>query len=92
MATKEWRAKYQLSSVTHLLSHASDHLPIILQIKSYNQNRIWRDRKFKFEDSWLLWDNYEVVVKEACDQVEEEVVGLGLIKEKIKLCGEELLA
>ena len=92
VVTKEWRVKYQLSSITHLSSHVSDHLPIILQIKSFSQNRIWRDRKFKFEDSWLLWDNCEAVVKEAWDQVGEEVAGLGLIKEKIKLCGEKLLA
>ena len=32
------------------------------------------------------------MVKEAWDRVGEEVVGLGLIKEKIMLYGEELLA
>ena len=30
IATKEWREKYQLSTVTHLYSHALDHLPIVL--------------------------------------------------------------
>ena len=39
-----------------------------------------------------MWDNCEAMVKEAWDRVGEEVVGLGLIKKKIKLCGEELLA
>ena len=30
VANKEWIDKYQMSNVTHLSSHASDYLPIIL--------------------------------------------------------------
>ena len=36
VATKGWREKFQLSSVAHLSSHASDHLPIILQVRSFD--------------------------------------------------------
>ena len=31
VATRSWREKFQFSTVNHLTSHASDHLPIILQ-------------------------------------------------------------
>lgn len=34
IATVEWRTKFPNSTVTHLSSHASDHLPIILQTKT----------------------------------------------------------
>ena len=54
VATKEWREKYQLSTVTHLYSHASDHLPIVLQIQSYHKQRQRREMSFKFEESWLM--------------------------------------
>ena len=36
VATKGWREKFQLSSVAHLSSHALDHLPIILQVRSFS--------------------------------------------------------
>ena len=39
VATKGWREKFQLSSVTHLSSHASDHLPILLQVRSFGPKR-----------------------------------------------------
>lgn len=31
ITTKEWREKYQLSTITHLSSHILDHLPIVFQ-------------------------------------------------------------
>ena len=65
IATKEWRGKYQLSIVTHLYSHASDHMPIILQTQSYHKQRQRRKRSFKFEESWLTWEECEEVVSEA---------------------------
>ncbi|XP_075633544.1 uncharacterized protein LOC142606010 [Castanea sativa] len=79
IATKEWKEKYQLSTVTHLYSHASDHMPIVLQTQSYHRQRQRRERSFKFEESWLLWEDCEAVVSEAwhangnssCDQMEE---------------------
>lgn len=33
VATVNWREKFPLTTVTHLPSHASDHVPIILQKK-----------------------------------------------------------
>lgn len=35
-----WRDKFPLSTVTHLLSHASDHVPIILETNSAAKSRV----------------------------------------------------
>ena len=32
--TIDWRAKFPLSNVYHLTTHASDHLPILLHVQS----------------------------------------------------------
>ena len=92
VTTKEWREKFQLSLVTHLSSHASDHLPIILQTKSFALNRFRKDRKFKFEESWFMLDDCEAVIRAAWDWVGHEAIGLSLIKEKIETCGADLFA
>ena len=92
VATKEYRENYQLSTVTHLSSHASNFLPIILQTKSYRQHRQRRDKGFKFKESWLLWNECETVMKEAWNTTGNGESGLALIKEKISTCGVNLMA
>ena len=92
VATKEWREKFQLSSVTHLSSHASDHVPSILQTKSFDLNRFRTDRKFKFEESWLMLDDCEDVIRAAWDRVGHGAAGLNSIKEKIENCRADLFA
>ena len=54
IANKEWIDKYQMSNVTHLSSHASDHLPIILQSQCYQLQRHRRGKGFKFEESMVV--------------------------------------
>ena len=88
VATKEWREKFQLSTVTHLSPHASDHLFIILQTQNYRKNRLNGKRSFKFEEAWLLWEDCEDVVKGAWNADGNGVHGLAMIKEKINACGE----
>ncbi|XP_050257533.1 uncharacterized protein LOC126702755 [Quercus robur] len=93
VATGSWRRKFPLTTVTHLSSHASDHAPIILQTRSHKQqvrNRGWRG--FKFEESWLLWEECEEVIKEAWEQSLESSSALEAIRQKIKTCGDELQA
>ena len=77
VATKEWRDKFQLSSVTHLPPHESDHLPIILQTEHLKPRK---GRKgFMFEEKWLLWEDCEEVMSEAWMIGEDRDHGLGLI-------------
>lgn len=49
VATKEWREKFQLSKIIYLSSHASNHLPILLQTQSNRNQRSFGSRGFKFE-------------------------------------------
>ena len=92
VATKEWREKYQLSTVSHLYSQASDHMPIVLQTLSYHKQRPRRERLFKFEESWLMWEECEQVVGEAWHAIGNNEVGLASVREKIKHYGSNLMA
>ena len=76
----------------HLSTHASDHLPILLDVQSFSQPRQQHGRSFKFVESWLLRIDCEEVVQEAWGKAGEERVGLAAIQEKIKVCGVELMA
>ncbi|KAL4637806.1 hypothetical protein ACB092_03G102900 [Castanea dentata] len=91
VANAEWRGEFPASTVTHLFSHASDHRPLVLQIKEWG-NKSRMSRAFKFEESWLLWEDCERVVSEAWDNVGGAHIGLNKAKDKINKCGEELVA
>ena len=92
VTTRSWRDKFQACTVHHLTSHASDHLPIILQYQICKRHETKGSQGFKFEESWLLWDECEEVIKEAWAKGGEGETGLTLAKEKIKVYGTELLA
>ena len=78
--------------MSHLPPHASDHLPILVHVKSVQRLQQKFKKGFKFEEAWLLWEDCGVVVKDAWDIGGGGELGLALIKEKIKFCGEELQA
>ena len=64
IATADWRAKFPLSTVYHLSTHASDHLPILLHVQS--SKKWYKGRKgFKFEEAWLLAEGCDEVIKNA---------------------------
>ena len=64
VANKDWIGKFQMSTITHLSSHALDHLPIMLQVQSFAQQRLRHESGFKFEESWLLLNDCEDTIKE----------------------------
>ena len=70
MAIENWQAKFPVSTVTHLHSHSSDHLPLLLQMRTYRRASAWSQRKFKFEESWLLWEECENIVHDAWNKTE----------------------
>ncbi|XP_075665004.1 uncharacterized protein LOC142634590 [Castanea sativa] len=92
VATMEWRAKFQMSIVSHLPPHASYHLLIMMHVKSVQRNQQKFKKGFKFEEAWLLWEDCGAVVKDAWDMVGGGESGLASINEKIKFYGEELQA
>lgn len=65
VANKEWLEAFFVSSMSHEFLHASDHMPLLLQIGKDNrlQRRVaWG---FKFEEVWLLSKECEELVGEA---------------------------
>ena len=78
--------------MTHLFSHASDHRPLVSQMKVDWRNRRRLSRDFKFEESWLLWEDCEKTILEAWQNAKGANTGLKRAKDKISKCGEELVA
>ena len=78
-----------MSKLIHLSSHASDNLAILLQTQTYRHQRPRGNRGFKFEETWLLWEECEVVVEGAWN-----IGGTGLanIQHRIEACKVELKA
>ena len=64
VADKDWIEKFPASSVSHLFSHASDRIPILLRTMNDKRFRGRGVGGFRFEESWLLWDDCEEVVHE----------------------------
>ena len=90
VANGDWRVKFQMSTITPLSTHASYHLPIMLKVLSFQQQRQRHGKAFKFEEAWLLSNEYEETVKEAWGKYEDGSYGLLSIKNKIHVCGLEL--
>ena len=91
-ATTNWRAKFPISLVSHLSSHASDHLPIIFHAQSSKKLGYKGQKSFKFKDAWLLFNDYEDVIKAAWEKGGAEPSGLGLVKQKVAACAMDLQA
>ena len=89
---KGWIEKFQFSNVVHLLPHASDHLLIAIQVQKFRQKHRRADRGFKFEESWLLWDDCETRVQQVWSLVGSGDSGLADVHAKIRACGDELKA
>jgi len=88
----EWKNWFPATTVTHLVSHASNHLPLIMQTRSDKEFRNRGTRGFKFEESWLLWDDCEKTVKENWISRSGSDSALVAIQEKINECGVGLQA
>lgn len=92
VASKAWRTIFPRSNVTHLHTHASDQLPILLNILDDNHMHVRGPHGFKFEESWLMWAGCEDVVIEAWGS---GIVGgstLDVIRQQIAICGRDLHA
>ena len=63
VANKDWIGKFQMRKVICLSAYALDRLPILLHVQSFAPQR--REKGFKFEESWLLMEDCEAMVKEA---------------------------
>lgn len=68
VANLGWRQKYPATTMTHLYSHASDHRPLIMHVRTDWRQRTRPHRNFKFEEMWLMWDYCEQAVRDAWDK------------------------
>ncbi|KAL0008906.1 hypothetical protein SO802_010408 [Lithocarpus litseifolius] len=91
-ANRVWMEKFPASSVSHLFSHASDHLPILLKTMKDRRVRGRGAIGFKFEENWLLWADCEESVIEAWAKGGGDSSGLRGVRDHIKTCGVELYA
>ena len=92
IANKDWIEKFPASSVSHLFSHASNHIPILLRTMNDRQLKGRGAGGFKFEESWLLWDDCEEVVLEAWTKRRQGNPGLKGVRDRIQGCGDDLHA
>ena len=92
MVNCEWKDKFSASTLTHGFSHASDHVPILLQIGTNRDFRGVGSRGIRFEEPWLMWDDCEGVVMDSWVNSGGEVGGLSAMVDKIKGCRADLMA
>ena len=92
MANTEWRSKFLASTIAHLMSHASNHLPILMHSRSDKVFRSSGTRGFKFEEGRLLWADCEQTVEEAWKVRGKSGLAMAIIQEKIHECGAGLNA
>ena len=93
VANLGWRERFPASTTTHLFSHASDHAPLLLQTMADHGMRSRGVNGFKFEESWLLWDDCERVVADSWTNGHGRAgFAMSIIKDKINNCGSNLHA
>jgi len=82
VANEAWKLKFPETTITHIILHASDHLPLILQSHAALRRHERRECGFKFEEAWLLWDDCAKVVQEAWESSEVGEMALEMVEDK----------
>lgn len=52
LASSDWRDTFSFSSVIHLAPSRSDHVPLLLEVRTELQPQNRRRRSFRFEEIW----------------------------------------
>jgi hypothetical protein len=66
MVTQAWYDIFPNCQLHNVIADRSDHYPILLKLQEGSRRKIMRE--FKFENSWLLEDDIEVVVKDGWEK------------------------
>ena len=90
VANKDWIEKFPASSVSHVFSHASNHIPILLRIMNDRRLKGRGASGFKFKESWLLWDDCKETVLEVWTKGGQGSPGLSRVRDRIQGCGVDL--
>jgi len=91
-ANRGWTEKFPASLVSHLFSHAFDHIPILLTTMNDRRLKGRGASGFKFEECWLLWDDCEEAVLEAWTKGGHGSSSLSGLRDQIQICGANLYA
>jgi len=92
VVNREWKEKFSASTLIHGFNHVLDHVSILLQTKTDRDFKGRGPCGFRFEESWLLWEECEGVVMESWSNSGGGVVDLRDTTDKIRSYGTELLA
>ena len=92
VANEEWKSKFPEITVTHIFSHASNRLPLILQNHVAPKRSDKGKQGFKFEEAWLLWDDCTQVAQDAWENCEGGETTLEMVRLKINGCSLDLRA
>lgn len=65
VASQSWREAYSYSRVVHLAPSKSDHIPLLMEIRSEPVTLTRRRRRFLFEEIWSSHAQFPHVVEEA---------------------------
>ena len=76
MANEAWKLKFPETTVTHIISHASDHL------RRNDRGKCG----IKFEEAWLLWDDCAKVVQDTWENSGGGETASESVRLKIKGC------
>nr|XP_023915286.1 uncharacterized protein LOC112026812 [Quercus suber] len=90
VVNKDWIDMFPASMVSHIFSHASDHMPLLLQTRRDNRFQDRMSWGFKFEERWLLEEECGNVVEEAWRRMGGDVLPMVNVSTKINQCGAAL--
>lgn len=65
---------------------------LLIMFQLFLKQIVQQSHGFKFEESWLLWDDYESLIKGAWEKASDEAMAMTVAKQKINVCGADLLA
>ncbi|CAM8916763.1 unnamed protein product [Rhodiola kirilowii] len=85
VANENWRRMFPLYSVRHSWANASDHCPIMLDLRG--EKRRNGQGKFRFETMWMRHGNYSEKIKEIWRKA---VTGGGPASKILESCGSQL--
>lgn len=83
MVSSAWMDLFPHSTLRNLMAASSDHSPILVATETHSY--VFKKRHFRFENSWLIEPELEMVVENGWTKENEEPVLV-----KLKNCTEEL--
>jgi hypothetical protein len=66
MATQAWCEVFHLHQLHNVVSHRSDHFPILLKLHEIPRRKVIKE--FRFENAWLMEDDFADVVVEGWER------------------------